>query len=237
MASHPWREPGGGANATPAFSRQARPPFMALLVRITVCNHDHLDFPQSRLNTWALLEPVLDSGRGKSQASRPLYMYWYSNAHPVTHPHECSWMNVFVISSIPRSVWASHKNPLPGATSSMVEDALKSRSESKVAHEMCQKLQLKQHLYLPWCGKCPFYIFKWWESVIPHRNRRRAEAWRLLLDILLTSCLAYRGPIELTPKKIQNLFNRDQLAAIDHHVKVSALCRWWKWLQCREKNK
>lgn len=72
----------GGANPSrkPLFSRQARPPFMVLCG--CVCSYDHLDFPQSRLNTW----PVLDSGCGKSQASRPLYIYWYPNTHSVTHP-------------------------------------------------------------------------------------------------------------------------------------------------------
>lgn len=58
-------------------------------------------------------------------------------------------MSVFVISNIPWSVWASHKNPLPGATSSTVEDAIKTRNESEVAHEMCQKPQFKPHFYLP----------------------------------------------------------------------------------------
>lgn len=58
-------------------------------------------------------------------------------------------MSVFVISNIPRSVWASHKNLLPGATSSTLEDALKTCDESEVAHEMCQKPQLEQHLNFP----------------------------------------------------------------------------------------
>lgn len=58
-------------------------------------------------------------------------------------------MSVFVISNIPRSVWASHKNLMPGATSRTVEDALKTRNESEVGHEMCQKPQLKQLFYFP----------------------------------------------------------------------------------------
>lgn len=59
---------------------------LSLQIHASVCNYDHLDFPQPRLNTWPLMEPVLDSGHGKSQASRPLYIYWYSNTHSVTHP-------------------------------------------------------------------------------------------------------------------------------------------------------
>lgn len=58
-------------------------------------------------------------------------------------------MSVFVISNIPRSVWASHKNLLPGATSNTVEDAVKTRDESEVAHEMCKKPHLKTTFFFP----------------------------------------------------------------------------------------
>lgn len=196
---------------------------LLLQIHVSVCNYDHLDFPQPRLNTWPLMEPVLDSGHGKSQASRPLYIYWYSNTHSVTHPRlACFIMSKELMNECFCNI--KHSSVCLG----------KSQKSFAWSHFKCSWRCIKdlrwkwssarnvskaaaQTLNFSWCRKCTFYIFKWWESAIPLRNRQRAEACRLLLDILLTSCP--REWTEICPIELRLLLKQSRI--------YSTRTSWW----------